>query len=223
MDRNLLFIGKYPEIREELHDVLEEKMIETDIVDNGTDAMELMKKKEYQVVITGLVLDGFNGDQILSYIYTNHPNTICMIYTHAISAVQLEFYLNKRNVFRVFLRPVNFRQEFMQALEEAYEFSDLKKHDRETRQQRLDILEENRRAIIEMEKLLEHQNKGWKDFQKFSELLLNFTAERYGADLSQEQRIQYLSKEKILLSQICEKPNAFVIASAHAQARQMLE
>ena len=155
MKRNLLFISRYPEIIDEFQGILEEKQIETDIAQNGTDAMELLKQKEYQILVTDLNLDGYNGDKIISYVNQVFPNTICMLYTNSISAVQLGFYLNKRDVFRVFLRPVNFRQEFMQALEEAYELYDLKKHDRDSRHERLKQLEDNRKAIAEIEKIIE--------------------------------------------------------------------
>ena len=45
MKRNLLFISRYPEIIDEFQGILEEKQIETDIAQNGTDAMELLNKK----------------------------------------------------------------------------------------------------------------------------------------------------------------------------------
>ena len=96
--------------------------------------------------------------------------------------------------FRVFLRPVNFRQEFMQALEEAYEFYDLKKRDRDSRQERLKQLEGNRKAIAEIEKIIENQNESWKDFEVFAERLLGFTMERYGRNLNTEQHRQYFAR-----------------------------
>lgn len=43
MKRNLLFISRYPEIIDEFQGILEEKQIETEIAQNGTDAMELLK------------------------------------------------------------------------------------------------------------------------------------------------------------------------------------
>ena len=55
----------------------------------------------------------------------------------------------------------------MQALEEAYELYDLKKHDRDSRQERLKQLEDNRKAIAEIEKIIENQNGSWKDFESF--------------------------------------------------------
>ena len=65
MKRNLLFISRYPEIIDEFQGILEEKQIETDIAQNGTDAMELLKQKEYQILVTDLNLDGYNGDKII--------------------------------------------------------------------------------------------------------------------------------------------------------------
>ena len=64
MKRNLLFISRYPEIIDEFQGILEEKQIETEIAQNGTDAMELLKQKEYQILVTDLNLDGYNGDKI---------------------------------------------------------------------------------------------------------------------------------------------------------------
>ena len=56
MKRNLLFISRYPEIIDEFQGILEEKQIETEIAQNGTDAMELLKQKEYQILVTDLNL-----------------------------------------------------------------------------------------------------------------------------------------------------------------------
>ena len=95
----------------------------------------------------------------------------------------------------------------MQALEEAYEFYDLKKRDRDSRQERLKQLEGNRKAIAEIEKIIENQNESWKDFEVFAERLLGFTMERYGRNLNTEQRRQYFAKEKKLLRAMCENPD----------------
>ena len=223
MKRNLLFISRYPEIIDEFQGILEEKQIETEIAQNGTDAMELLKQKEYQILVTDLNLDGYNGDKIISYVNPGVPKYNLYVIYNSISAVQLGFYLNKRDVFRVFLRPVNFRQEFMQALEEAYELYDLKKHDRDSRQERLKQLEDNRKAIAEIEKIIENQNESWKDFEVFAERLLGFTMERYGRNLNTEQRRQYFAKEKKLLRAMCENPDTHNIARAQNEAEVLMK
>ena len=76
MKRNLLFISRYPEIIDEFQGILEEKQIETEIAQNGTDAMELLKQKEYQILVTDLNLDGYNGDKIISY---SRIQSVCYI------------------------------------------------------------------------------------------------------------------------------------------------
>ena len=212
MKRNLLFISRYPEIIDEFQGILEEKQIETEIAQNGTDAMELLKQKEYQILVTDLNLDGYNGDKIISYVNQVFPNTICMLYTNSISAVQLGFYLNNRDVFRV-----------LKALEEAYELYDLKKHDRDSRQERLKQLEDNRKAIAEIEKIIENQNGRWKDFEIFADRLLGFTMERYGTAWNVEQRNQYFAKEKKLLKAMCENPNTHNIARAQNEAEVLMK
>ena len=109
MEKRLLFISKYKDIIQEFLDAMKDKDIEIETADNGLDAAALLKKNEYQIVVTGLTMDGYNGEQLISYINRAHPNTVCIIYTTTISAAQLHFFINKRDVFRVFLRPVNFR------------------------------------------------------------------------------------------------------------------
>ena len=111
----------------------------------------------------------------------------------------------------------------MQALEEAYELYDLKKHDRDSRQERLKQLEGNRKAIAEIEKIIENQNESWKDFEVFAERLLGFTMERYGRNLNTEQRRQYFAKEKKLLRAMCENPDTHNIARAQNEAEVLMK
>ena len=111
----------------------------------------------------------------------------------------------------------------MQALEEAYELYDLKKHDRDSRQERLKQLEDNRKAIAEIEKIIENQNGSWKDFEIFADRLLGFTMERYGTAWNVEQRNQYFAKEKKLLKAMCENPNTHNIARAQNEAEVLMK
>ena len=126
MSRKLLFISKYPDIIQEFLVAMDGKEVEIDIASNGIEAASRLKKNVYQVVVTGLSLDGYNGEQIITYLNKNFPNTVCIIYTTTISPAQLHFFINERSVFRVFLRPVDFNKEFYTALEEAFEYYDVR-------------------------------------------------------------------------------------------------
>ena len=149
MEKRLLFISKYKDIIQEFLDAMKDKDIEIETADNGLDAAALLKKNEYQIVVTGLTMDGYNGEQLISYINRAHPNTVCIIYTTTISAAQLHFFINKRDVFRVFLRPVNFRAEFFEALEEAFEYYAVKVKNSEENVERKEKMKEYKNGILE--------------------------------------------------------------------------
>lgn len=223
MERNLLFISKYPEVKQEFRRMLLEKNIQADAADNGNDAARLLKHNKYQIVVTGTTLDGFNGDKIITYVNQKYPDAICMIYTGAINAVQLSFYLNKRDVFRVFLRPVDFKEEFEPALEEAYEYYDLKRHNRESEQEKLKELQENRKIVSDLHNLLRQQENGWKEFEQFSKLLLAFTVKKYGTAWTQEHKKEQFYKECKALHEICSSPNEEVLKKVQSYAEKVLQ
>lgn len=154
MSRNLLFISKYPDIVQEFLDAMQGQEIEIDTASNGNLAAANLKKKNYQVVVTGLSLDGYNGEQIITYLNRNFPNTVCIIYTTTITPAQLYFFINERDVFRVFLRPVDFRGEFFQALEEAYEYYDVRMKEQEEAADMTVEMEKKKRECQAIEKRL---------------------------------------------------------------------
>ena len=201
--------------------MLLEKDVQIDVAENGKDAVALLKQKAYQVVVTALALDGLNGEQIVTYVNVTYPDTVCMIYTSAISAAQLDFYLNKRNVFRVFLRPMNFRKEFMQALEDAYQYYDMKVQEREDAKRKEKLFEGNREAVTNIGKILQQQKNGWDAFEQFSGVLLSYTADRE-KDTSKEKPA-YLKEEKYIVKQMCKNPGQESIAEAREQIKSIGE
>ena len=83
---NLLFISKYPEIIHEFTDAMKDRDIEIETAINGIEAAAKIKKKNYDIVITGLSLEGYNGEQIITYLNKTAPSTACIIYTTTISS-----------------------------------------------------------------------------------------------------------------------------------------
>lgn len=207
MERNLLFVNKHPEIIQEFTKEMEDQNFKIDIADNGIDAALLLKKKEYQVVVTGLVLEGFNGEQIITYINKTYPDTVCIIYTTNISAAQLHFFINQRDVFRVFLRPVNFRDEFFEALSEAFEYNEIKKKDREEIEDRKKKLLANKDAIRDMESFLNRQISGWGEFEEFLQKIVNYSIDEYTKDLDGDKISKLKREEREFIKQCCESKN----------------
>ena len=156
---NLLFISKYPQIIHEFTDAMKDRDIEIETAINGIEAAAKIKKKNYDIVITGLSLEGYNGEQIITYLNKTAPSTVCIIYTTTISSAQLHFFINERNVFRVFLRPVDFRGAFWEALEEAYEYHAVQvKNEEDTgarrqeqeKQEYMSIIESNNTLLLQL-------------------------------------------------------------------------
>ena len=119
MEKRLLFINhREEEIKGFLEAMPEELKIDT--ADNGIDAALLMKKNTYGVIVVDMELKGYDGEQLIKFMNKVYPDTVCIVYTVAITQGQLSFLLNERNVFHVFLSPANFREEFYQMIEEGF-------------------------------------------------------------------------------------------------------
>lgn len=188
MDRKLLFISKYPDIIQEFLVAMDGKEIAIDIASNGIEAVTQLKKNEYQVVVTGITLDGYNGEQIITYLNKNFPNTVCIIYTTSISPAQLHFFINERNVFRVFLRPVDFHQKFFSALEDAFEYYDVRVADQEEEASRGKEIEEKAQKCKEIHEKLAWQKKMRPYANHYMKGMMQLSLQTYTEKFSSEQK-----------------------------------
>ena len=223
MERSLLFISKHPGIIEEFTREMAGQEIQIDVANNGIDAAILLRKKEYQIVVTGLTMDGFNGEQIITYVNRAHPDTVCIIYTTTISPAQLHFFVNERNVFRVFLRPVNFRKEFFEALNDAFEYNDIKKKDREDEAERRKRLLKNKNAIHEMEGFLVSQMEGWKGLEAFGKEVVNYTAEEFLTDMDAARKQKLKQLEFNMVKKACAETKEQKIIQLVGEAARIME
>lgn len=223
MEKNLLFISKYPDIIEEFTREMAGQDIEIDIANNGIDAAILLRKKEYQIVVTGLTMDGFNGEQIITYVNRTYPDTVCIIYTTTISPAQLHFFVNERNVFRVFLRPVNFRKEFFEALSDAFEYNSIKKKDREEEEERKKRLEKNKKAIREMEGFLMNQMEGWKGLEEFSKKVIGYTIKEYLVDMEEDRRVRLKQLELDMVKRACNETEEEKLIQMSGEAMRIMD
>lgn len=188
MSKKLLFISKYPDIIQEFLVAMDEKGVEIDVATNGIEAASLIKKNTYQVVVTGLSLDGYNGEQIITYLNKNFPNTVCIIYTTTISPAQLHFFINERSVFRVFLRPVDFNKEFYTALEEAFEYYDVRVANEQDDTTRGLEVEQKEKEIVNIQQKITRQNQMQNAASTYLKRLMAFSLQEYGKQLNAEKR-----------------------------------
>lgn len=195
MDRNLLFISKYPDIVKEFLLAMEGKEIAIDVASNGIEAVTKLKKKEYQVVVTGITLEGYNGEQIITYLNKNHPNTVCIIYTTTISPSQLHFFINERNVFRVFLRPVDYRQKFFVALEDAFEYHDVRIANQQDEASRDVEMEDKTRRCREISEKLARSEQAKPYANRYMKIMAQLSLQTYADKLDIEQKKILLGAE----------------------------
>lgn len=188
MSRKLLFISKYPDIIQEFLVAMDGKEVEIDIASNGIETASRLKKNVYQVVVTGLSLDGYNGEQIITYLNKNFPNTVCIIYTTTISPAQLHFFINERSVFRVFLRPVDFNKEFYTALEEAFEYYDVRVANEQDEANRGAEAEQKEKETIKIRQRTARQEQMRRMAGGYMKRLTAISLQEYANRLSAEQK-----------------------------------
>ena len=188
MGRKLLFISKYPDIIQEFLVAMDGKEVEIDIASNGIEAASQLKKNTYQIVVTGLSLDGYNGEQIITYLNKNCPNTVCIIYTTTISPAQLHFFINERSVFRVFLRPVDFNKEFYAALEEAFEYYDVRVANEQDEASRGIETEQKEKETVKIRQRIAGQNQMRRMAGSYMKRLTALSLQEYANQLTTEQK-----------------------------------
>lgn len=131
MENSLLFINKRPEVIKEFLANMQGTSFQIDVADSGILGMKMLREKEYKVVITGMLMAEYDGEKILTYLKEKHPNTVCMVYTTRINIGQIVFLTNKLKVFRIFLRPGDYKGEMLSAIEEGFLRYDLLKQEAE--------------------------------------------------------------------------------------------
>lgn len=187
MERKLLIISKYPEIIQEFLAAMEGKELVIDTALNGIEAAAKLKRNHYQIVITGISLEGYNGEQIITYLNKNSPNTVCIIYTTAISPSQLHFFINERNVFRVFLRPVDMQKVFYAALEDAFEYYDVRVADQRDESSRDEAMKEKREECRILHEKLIRQKKAMPQANNVIKRMTRMTMQTYVKNIEREK------------------------------------
>lgn len=129
MEDRLLFVNKYETIIAEFLEAMSDVEFQIDVAGSGLDAVEMIKKNKYKIVITGMSLPAENGMKLLTYINEYHPQIICIVYTIRMDLAHLNFLINERNVFRIFLRPANYKEEFYQSILDGFSYFDLMEND----------------------------------------------------------------------------------------------
>lgn len=163
MNREILFVNRDPKVGENfiLETGLKEKNIR--MVFTADEAITQLEKSEFKIMITETNLPVMDGVQLIEYVNSKYPKTICIVYTSRMSKGQLTFMINHLRVWRIFLRPIENMTVVEEALQDGLAYYDrrasyrLVKEKVETNAHKTDLIrEEIQRAIIQCE---------WMDIQ----------------------------------------------------------
>ena len=127
MEDKLFLINKRPDVADEFVKAYEHEEFQIDIAMNGVEAVRKLQTSEYKLVVVGLIFPDIDGEKLLGYINKTAPETVCIVYATRISVAQIAYLTNRLHVFRIFLRPVEYRLEMLEAIQEGFEEYDLKK------------------------------------------------------------------------------------------------
>lgn len=127
MDNRILFVNKRPGLIEEFVSAMSEFDFTVDSTTNAVEALKFLEKAEYKVVVTGLIMEGMDGVQLISKINQDYPSIACVVLTTRMNVGQLAYLVNQLDVYRMYLRPVDLKGQFAEMLLDALLYYDHRK------------------------------------------------------------------------------------------------
>jgi two-component system response regulator AtoC len=122
-DRRVLVVEDDPIIRRFIRDVLKRKGYDIQGSENGLDALDKVKQKDYQLVISDLKMEGMDGLELLSRVKKISPNTEVIIIT-AYGTVSNAVNAMKMGAFDYIMKPIEL-EELEIVIERVFEHRSL--------------------------------------------------------------------------------------------------
>lgn len=135
MEDRLLLINKRPEVIEEFTRAYAGEKFQIDVASSGLEGYQKLQKTSYKLVVMGMLYPDVDGNKLLAYIRKSVPMTRCIIYTTRISVGQIAYLTNRMHVFRIFLRPADYKGEMKEAIQRGFEEYDIEEMDSKHRQE----------------------------------------------------------------------------------------
>lgn len=134
MGNSLLFVNQNHDIIRQFVDVMREYNFTIDTADNGQDAIAFLKRRKYNVMITGMDLSPVDGSKLIAYVNKYFPEVVCIVYTRRLELAHLKLLINERRVFRIFQNTADFGGEIYSAIVDAFEYYFVRQKDIQKRQ-----------------------------------------------------------------------------------------
>jgi len=122
-DRKVLVVEDDPIIRRFIRDVLKRKGYDIQSCENGLAALDAIKQKEYQLIISDLKMDGIDGLELLARVKKITPKTEVIIIT-AYGTVSNAVEAMKKGAFDYIMKPIEL-EELEIVIERVFEHRSL--------------------------------------------------------------------------------------------------
>jgi DNA-binding NtrC family response regulator len=129
----ILLIDDSKEILESLSEYLRGEGYDVDTSSNGASGILMIEKKFYDIVLTDMMMPGVDGMEVLKYIKTNSPESLCIVLT-GYGTIKSAVEAIRSGAFDYLTKPVKF-DEIQIALQRAIEHRNLKRENTNLRNQ----------------------------------------------------------------------------------------
>lgn len=188
MKDSVLFVNRDQTEIKEFLSAMQDYTFVIDTADSGLEAAVLLRKNKYKVVITGMNLSTYDGTKLIAYLNGHCPYTACIVYTTRVDLAQLRLLVNKRDVFRIFLKPVNYRGDFYHAIKDGFAYYDMQEAEAEEQK----IKEQKKKSMedagIGMRETVSPGKIEWKPMKHFAHPLLKWSVQAFDLPLPEEER-----------------------------------
>ncbi len=124
-NETVLVVDDVPEIRTTMSEILKYKGFAVDQATDGQEAIELLSKRFYDIVLTDIAMPRKNGMEVLQHIKTNTPDTICIMIT-GFGSIEGAVEALRMGAFDYLSKPIK-PSEVVVVIEKALEVRDLKR------------------------------------------------------------------------------------------------
>lgn len=188
MKDSVLFVNRDQTEIKEFLSAMQDYTFVIDTADSGLEAAVLLRKNKYKVVITGMNLSTYDGTKLIAYLNGHCPYTACIVYTTRVDLAQLRLLVNKRDVFRIFLKPVNYRGDFYHAIKDGFAYYDMQEAEAEERKIKEQKQKSMEDAEIGMNETISSGKIEWKQMKRFAYPLLQWSVQAFDLPLPEEER-----------------------------------
>lgn len=132
-ETNILIVDDEKNFRELLRAILKKRGYKADCVQNGLEAVKVMKSDQYDIVITDLMMDAMSGMDLIKHIKENRIKSKCIVVT-AYGSIENAVEAIKEGAFSYFIKSNN-PQELIFEIEKIVEINRLSNENKLLRSQ----------------------------------------------------------------------------------------